>query len=53
MNVYPDGQAPSLLLLEKVARRPDVEGTPYGITVLKQTSFHIVALFSYVLRHLL
>ena len=33
--VYPDGQAPSLLLLEKVARRPDVEGTPDGIAVLK------------------
>ncbi len=28
---------PSLLLLEKVARRPDVEGTPCGIAVPKQT----------------
>ena len=26
-------KAPSLLLLEKVARRPDVEGTPCGIAV--------------------
>ena len=37
-NTYtPNVKAPSLLLLEKVARRPDVEGTPYGIAVLKQT----------------
>ena len=27
---------PAFSCLEKVARRPDVEGTPCGITVLKQ-----------------
>ena len=37
MNVYPRTEAPCLLLLEKVARRPDVEGTPCGIAVLKKT----------------
>ena len=34
MNVYPERKTPSLLLLEKVARRPDVEGTPDGIAVV-------------------
>ena len=28
MNAHSDGEAPCLLLLEKVARKPDVEGTP-------------------------
>ena len=36
MNVYPDEETPSLLRLPKVARRPDVEGTPCGIAVLKK-----------------
>ena len=45
MNVYPDGQAPSLLLLEKVARRPDVEGTPCGIAVLKKTFKAVNSMF--------
>ena len=56
MNVYPDGQAPSLLLLEKVARRPDVEGTPCGIAVLKKTfkpKYCAIAMLSYLLWQLL
>ena len=48
MNVYPDGETPSLLLLEKVARRPDVEGTPCGIAVLKKTFRLQILRFSFV-----
>ena len=36
MNVYPKRKTHSLLRLPKVARRPDVEGTPCGIAVLKK-----------------
>ena len=45
MNVYLTGQPPSLLLLEKVARRPDVEGTPCGIAVLKKTFKAVNSMF--------
>ncbi len=48
MNVYPDEETPSLLLLEKVARRPDVEGTPCGIAVLKKTFRLQIPRFSFV-----
>ncbi len=57
-NSYnPKAITPSLLLLEKVARKPDVEGTPDGIAVLKQAlkalTSRIIASFSYILRNLL
>ena len=48
MNVYPRREAPCLLLLEKVARRPDVEGTPCGIAVLKKTFRLQIPRFSFV-----